>query len=72
MLDRIERGDASGILAWHPDRLARNMTDGGRVIDLIDTGALAALRFPTFWFEPTPQGKFMLSMAFSQSKYFVD
>ncbi len=24
MLKRIERGEADGILAWHPDRLARN------------------------------------------------
>jgi site-specific DNA recombinase len=72
MLNRIERGEAGGILAWHPDRLARNMTDGGRLIDLIDTGKITALRFPTFWFEATPQGKFMLGMAFSQSKYYVD
>ena len=24
MLERIERGEVNGILAWHPDRLARN------------------------------------------------
>ena len=24
MLERIEKGEADGILAWHPDRLARN------------------------------------------------
>ena len=33
---------------------------------------LAELKFPTFWCDPTPQGKFMLSIAFSQSKYYVD
>jgi DNA invertase Pin-like site-specific DNA recombinase len=32
MLSRIERGEANGILAWHPDRLARNSVDGGRII----------------------------------------
>src|SRR5277367_3975878 len=36
MLQRIEAGDADGIIAWHPDRLARNAFDGGRIIDLID------------------------------------
>jgi DNA invertase Pin-like site-specific DNA recombinase len=72
MLKRIEKGEAQGILAWHPDRLARNSVDGGRLIFLLDTGKLQALRFPTFWFEPTPQGKFMLSIAFGQSKYYVD
>src|SRR5262245_43778137 len=40
MLDRIERGEAQGILSWHPDRLARNSVDGGRVIYLLDAGKL--------------------------------
>ena len=30
MLERIEAGEADGILAWHPDRLARNSVDGGQ------------------------------------------
>ena len=72
MLDDIEKGKANGILSWHPDRLARNSVDGGRIIYLIDTLKLSALKFNTFWFEPTPQGKFMLSISFSQSKYYVD
>ncbi len=72
MLERIEKGEANGILAWHPDRLARNSVDGGRIIYLLDTGKLQSLKFPQFWFESTPQGKFMLSIAFGQSKYYVD
>ena len=72
LLSRIKNGEASGILAWHPDRLARNSVDGGEIVYLIDTGAISKLVFPTFWFEPTPQGKFMLNMAFGQSKYYVD
>src|SRR3989339_2256274 len=72
MIDKIEKGEASGILAWHPDRLARNSVDGGRIIYLIDTEKLSALKFPTFWCDSTSQGKFMLSIAFGQSKYYVD
>ena len=72
MIKRIEKGEASGILAWHPDRLARNSVDGGKIIYLLDCGHLAMLKFPTFWFESTPQGKFMLNIAFGQSKYYVD
>ncbi|MEK7577602.1 MAG: recombinase family protein [Patescibacteria group bacterium] len=72
VLKRIENGEAQGILAWHADRLARNSIDGGRVIYLLDTGKLLDLKFPTLWFENTPQGKFMLSIAFGQSKYYVD
>ena len=72
MIDEIEKSEGVGILAWHPDRLARNSVDGGRIIYLVDTGKIVSLRFPQFWFEPTPQGKFMLQVAFGQSKYFSD
>ncbi len=72
MVAGLEQGGAQGIIAWHPDRLARNSIDGGRIIYLVDIGKVLELKFPTFWFDPTPQGKFMLSIAFGQSKYFID
>lgn len=72
MLARIEKGEAQGILAWHPDRLARNSIDGGKIIYLLDTGKIKDLKFPTFWFDSTPQGKFMMNIAFGQSKYYID
>src|SRR3989338_2560803 len=72
MLKRIERGEVSGIVSWHPDRLARNSVDGGQIVYFLDIGKIASLKFPSHWFENTPQGKFSLSMAFVQSKYYVD
>src|SRR3989344_2015258 len=72
VIQRIEKGEANAILSWHPDRLARNSVDGGKLIYLLDTGKLLDLKFPTFWFDNTPQGKFMLSIAFGQSKYYID
>jgi len=72
MLNRLEKGEANGILAWHPDRLARNSIDGGKIIYMVDIGQIKSLKFPCFWFEDTPQGKFMLNIAFGQSKYYVD
>ena len=72
MLKEIERGKADGILAWHLDRLARNSVDGGKIIYFIDIGRIADLRFPTYRFDATAQGKFMLSIAFGQSKYYID
>jgi len=72
MLSLIEKGKADGVISWHPDRLARNSVDGGKIIHFVDRGLIKSLKFPTFWFEPTPQGLFMLSIAFGQSKYFVD
>ncbi len=62
MLKRIEAGEAQGIVAWHPDRLARNSVDGGRIIYLLDQGQLKNMRFVTFSFENSSQGKFMLSI----------
>ena len=59
MMLKIEKLGNVGILAWHPDRLARNSVDGGRIIYAVDTSKVISLRFPTFLFEPTPQGKSM-------------
>ena len=72
MILAIERGLADGILAWHPDRLARNSVDGGRIIYLVDQKVIKDLRFPTLRFDNNAQGKFMLSIVFGQSKYYID
>ena len=52
--------------------MARNSIDGGKIIYLIDEGKLLDLKFPTHWFDNTPQGKFMLSISFGQSEYYID
>ncbi|HEX4826352.1 MAG TPA: recombinase family protein [Candidatus Polarisedimenticolaceae bacterium] len=72
MLLRVDRGEADGLIAWHPDRLARNSVDGGKIIYALDNGKLKDLKFSTFSFENNPQGKFMLSIIFGYSKYYVD
>lgn len=48
MLDRLEKGEASGILAWHHDQLARNSIDGGKIIFLINSEKIKFLKFSTF------------------------
>ncbi len=70
MMNKIEKMDGVGILCWHPDRLARNSVDGGRIIYAVDQKKIVSLSFSTFWFQPTPQGLFMLQVAFGQSKYY--
>lgn len=72
VIHRIERGEADGIIAWHPDRLARNSVDGGMIVYLLDQGLLRDLRFCSYNFENSPQGKFMLQIIFGYSKYYVD
>jgi len=52
--------------------LARNSIDDGKIIYLVDIGKIVDLRFPTYRFDNSAQGKFMLSIAFGQSKYYVD
>ena len=72
MLERIETGEANGILAWLPDRLSRNSIDSGKIIYMLDEHVLLDLKFPHFWFENTPQGKYMLANEFNSSKQYVD
>ena len=72
MMSKIEKMGNVGVLSWHPDRLARNSIDGGRIIYAVDQKNIVSLQFSTFWFEPTPQGLFMLQVAFGQSKYYSD
>ncbi|KKT17072.1 MAG: Recombinase [Parcubacteria group bacterium GW2011_GWC1_43_61] len=55
MLDKIERGEANGILAWHADRLARNSVDGGRIIYLLLCGF--SFRKHEAWFAPKSEAR---------------
>lgn len=50
MLERIENGEADGILAWLPDRLSRNSIDSGQIIYMLDENQITDLKFPHFWF----------------------
>ncbi len=72
MLSRISSGEANGILSWLPDRLSRNSIDSGQIIYMLDENILLDLKFPHFWFENTPQGKYMLANEFNSSKQYVD
>jgi len=72
VIELIRSGVADGILAWHPDRLARNSIDGGLIIYMLDTGEIKDLKFVSWRFENTPQGKYDLYSAFARSKHFSD
>ncbi len=72
MIERIKAGEANGIIAWHPNRLSRNSIDAGQLIYMLDTKELLDLKFCSYTFENTPEGKFFLNMMFTQGKYDVD
>ena len=44
MIKRIERGEATAILTWKLDRLARNFDDGGKIIGLLQRGVIKEIR----------------------------
>lgn len=72
MIELLEAGKYDAILAWHPDRLARNMKDAGEVIDLLDKKIIKDLKFVSFSFQNTTSGKMLLGITFALSKEFSD
>lgn len=72
MLQDIEDHKVDGIVTWHPDRLSRNVLDAAQVIDKIDRGVLKDLKFGSYHFDNSPEGKMMLGFALSQSKYYSE
>lgn len=73
ILDNIKSGNSyNSILAWHPDRLARNMSDSGKIIDLLDAGIIVDLKFPSFTFVNDPSGKMALGIQFVLAKNYSD
>lgn len=72
ILKLIEAQKYDGILAWNPDRLARNMKEAGIIIDMIHEGKIKDLQFVTHTFTNDANGKMLLGMAFVISKQYSD
>jgi len=73
MLDGLLDDKYDAILTWAPDRLARNMKDGGEIVDMVDRGEIKDIKFANgMYFTNDPTGKMMLGMAFVQAKQFID
>jgi len=70
MIKRINSGEASGIIAWHPDRLSRNEIDASTITYLTRTGIIKDLKFGSYNFDNSPEGIMMLQLSLSQSQYF--
>jgi len=70
MIKRIRKGEAQGIIAWHPDRLSRNEIDASTITYLVRTGIIYDLKFASYNFDNSPEGIMMLQLALSQSQYF--
>jgi site-specific DNA recombinase len=72
LLKDIYGGKYDGIISWHPDRLARNMREGGEIVDMLDENIIKDLKFVSHHFTNDPDGKMLLIMAFAFSKRYSD
>ena len=70
MLKDLEAGKYDGILAWHPDRLARNSLEAGMIVDMVDGGKIKDLKFPTLEFTNDSSGNLLLNIMFAMSKQY--
>ena len=68
MMAMIERGEADGIVAWHPNRLSRNEIDSARITYML-RDKLKDLQFCSYNFDNSAEGIMMLQMVMNQSQY---
>lgn len=72
MLEGFRTGKYQGLICWSPDRLARNMKEGGEIIEMIDEHIIQKILFATYDFEDSPNGKMLLGILFATSKQYSD
>ncbi len=72
LVKKIKSGELDGIIAWHPDRLARNMAEASIILDMLNTGTLKDLRFYSHPFSNDPAGRMMLGMMFVLATHYSD
>ena len=72
MINDLWNGKYEGLIAWHPDRLARNMKEAGEIIDMLDHLAIKDLLFATASYERNANGKMMLGITFALSKQYSE
>lgn len=68
MVDLIRQGKINAILVYHISRLARNMTDGGLIIDMLKDGLIKEVRTPTEVYAKNSGQEFFLALQFAMSK----
>ena len=73
MLQDLRTGKYEGVITWAPDRLARNMKEGGEIIDMLDHGVIHDIKFANnFVFTNDSSGKMLLGITFIMAKQFSD
>lgn len=70
MMDMVKSGKIDSIVCWKLDRLARNMTEGGQIIDMLSSGLIKVIITNDKVFYPW-DNVIVMSVEFSQGKQFV-
>jgi DNA invertase Pin-like site-specific DNA recombinase len=68
IIEEIKQNKFNGILTWAPDRISRNAGDLGKIVDLMDSGALLEIKTFGQSFSNNPNEKFLLMILGSQAK----
>ena len=72
LLQRLENGEADGILCWHLDRLARNPIDGGQIMWRVGKPTLSVIAAPDREYAGTPDDKMLMSIIFGMATKYSD
>ena len=77
MMKAIKRGEYDGIIAYHPDRLSRNMLEAGQILNMLKPNRkkvviLKDLVFPATAFHNDSSGRLMLAVLFSIATQYSD
>lgn len=70
MMKMIEKGEIDSIVCWKADRLARNMEEGGKIIDLLSSGTIKAIIAHDKVFYPW-DNVMILAIEFGMGKQYV-
>lgn len=70
MLDHIEKIGGAGIICWKLDRLARNMIDGGRIMDMLQRGIICEIITHDKTYFPT-DNILMMSVELGMANQFI-
>jgi len=70
MIERIYKGEASGIICWKLDRLARNPVDGGTINWMLQNGVIRHIRTFDREYFPT-DNVLMMSVEFGMANQFI-
>lgn len=67
MLQKLENGEADGVICWHANRLARNYGDGGRFVQFMSENKIKVVLTCQAMFENNPRDKEYLMTEFTRA-----